>query len=171
MTNGSTGGPVAKIGAAMLNRILPMRAETMGKSFDTWTLDTLHMPGTGERECKPIDAASLDEAIALATPPAMAAAHAKGGFPPFVILETDDTAREGKARQVLHFFTVKVRREWRAIGPLGSAAQAAVPYAVMAGSMAMDAFEPRRPFRAGRDDPANGRQPGEARMLDVSARR
>lgn len=149
-----------------LARITP-RVTAMGKFFATWTLGD----GGEQQRCDLLEATTLAEALAFATPPIMPLALAKGGFPAFVILETDDAAREGRARHLVHFYTVKVRREWRSIGPLGSTAQAAVPYAVHGGSMAMDAFEPRRPFRAGVDDAANGRQPGEARLIEIGARK
>ncbi len=147
--------------APPVQRTTPMRV-----SFATWQLSTL-AGGSLEAECKGLNATSLDEAIKLATPPEMPVQLASGGFPAFVILETDDTAREGKARHTLHFYTVKVKRDWRAVGPHGDARKVAIPYAVHSGSLAMSEFDPRRPFQAGTDDPANGRQPGEARMIEA----
>lgn len=115
-----------------------------------------------------LNAETLEQAVALRTPPMVPAAHVKGGFPSFVILETDDTARDGEPRQVVHFYNVKVKRCYRNIGPFGTAQQAAVPYAVHAGSLAMEQFEPRRAFslRLG-DDPVTGRQPGDGRLIEV----
>lgn len=142
------------------------RAVPMARTFSTWRLSE---NGTETRR-RYLDAATLDEAVRLATPPPMVTSLARGGFPGFVILETDDTARDGKARHMLHCFTVKVRREWRAVGPGRSAQQVAVPYAVRAGSLPMNAFEPRRPFDACQDDAVTGRQSGEAQLLEIGAR-
>jgi hypothetical protein len=146
--------------------IAPFVPTALRRTFATWTLGE-----GGEQERRDLDAETLAEAVVLATPPVMPATIAKGGFPAFVILETDDTAREGKARHLLHLFTVKVRREWRSIGPAGMRQRAAVPYAVAAGSLPMDAFKPRRPFDSRLDHPGNGRQPGEGQLIELEARR
>jgi hypothetical protein len=68
----------------------PMRA----KRFASWRLNA---DGT-ESEHLDLPAETLGEAVALVTPkPYPARLIAKGGEPSFVILETDDTARTGKA--------------------------------------------------------------------------
>ena len=148
----------------------PKMPVPMGKTFAAWKLG--HFGGEMERH--ELAARTLDEAIKLATPPMFPAKlMPKGGEPSFVILETDDTAREGKARQTVHFYTVKARREYRLLdrGDPHSASHCAVPYAVYQGSLPMNAFDPRRPFQGGEDNAANGRQPGEARLIDVGVGR
>ena len=152
--------------AGMPAEIFGMPAR-MGKSFATWTLDA----DGRERSRVDLAAVTLDEAVKLATPPMMLAKYVKGGLPSFVILETDDTAREGKARHMLHFYNVKSRRDWRATGPCGLAQLNVIPRAIHAGSLPMNAFEPRRPFDARLDHPGNGRQPGEPRLIEAGARR
>jgi hypothetical protein len=140
------------------------RAVRLGKSFTKWSMD----PSGYESRAYPLDADSLDEAAKLCTPGMMPLNLASLGFDPFVILETDERVRAGKARHVLHFYIVKARREWRAVGPLGSARKVAVPYAVHQGSLPMNAFEPRRPFDVAKGDcPATGRQPGEDGLIEV----
>ena len=140
------------------------RAVRMGKTFTAWRLDK------DGRESARIDlgASNLKDAISTATPHTMPVALARGGFDPFVILETDETARDGKARHVLHFFTVKAKRDWRSTGPGGVVQQVALPYAVPCGSLPVNAFEPRRPFSlvAG-DCPITGRQPGECVLIEA----
>lgn len=145
---------------------MPPRAAAMRTTFTCWPIFTSSAGGVDRRD---LAAATLDEAVKLATPPVTEAKYAKGGFSPFVILETDDTAREGKARHIAHFYNVKAKREWRTIAP-HETRKMAVPYAVHAGSLAMDAFEPRRPFDAFQDHPGNGRQPGEARLIEIGAK-
>lgn len=156
-----------KIAEAMIDRAaenMPRAAPFRAKSFAAWELGE----GNGANR-KELNATTLDEAVALQTPPIMPVAEAKGGFPSFVILETDHRASDGEPAHKLHVFNIKVRRDWRAIGPLGSAQKAAIPYAVHAGSLAMKAFEPRRRFstRAG-DDPITGRQPDEQRVVEIA---
>lgn len=137
------------------------RATRMGKAFAMWPLSEYG----NEAARQDLHASTLADAVVIATPPPVKAALAKGGWPAFVILETDDTAREGKARQVLHFYTVKSKRSWRPIDTGGTACFA-IPYAVHAGSLPVEAFTPRRPFDAALDDPANGRQPGEGQLVE-----
>lgn len=151
-----------------MNAALPMTetlpaAVPMRKTFAMWPLSEYGNPTWRQALC----ASSLADAVKICTPPPVKAALAKGGWPSFVILESDDTAREGKARHTLHFFTVKSRRSWLPLGSFGETVQAAVPYVVSAGSLPMDAFEPRRPFDAMKDDPGNGRQPDEARLIEA----
>jgi hypothetical protein len=151
------------IAEAMVDRAEAGMPRVLSKTFTAWGL------GGGDGcDSEDLNAATLGEAVALRTPPMMPAAHAKGGFPSFVILETNDAAREGKPRLILHFYNVKARRDWRAIGPFGMAQKAAIPYAVHAGSLAMEQFEPRRAFSTLHgDDPVTGRQPGEGRLLEA----
>jgi hypothetical protein len=139
------------------------RAVQLSKTFAAWGLGR----GNGcDRE--DLNVETLEQAVVLRTPPMVPAAHAKGGFPSFVILETDDTAREGEPRHVLHFYNVKVKRCYRRIGQFETAQQAAVPYAVHAGSLAMEQFEPRRAFSLRRgDDPITGRQPNDGRLIEI----
>lgn len=160
-----SGGSVNE--AFAIDRAAATMPRPMRCAFATWTLcDDARFAESARRE---LDASSLDEAVKQATPPPMPVALARGGFPAFVILETDETAREGSARHTLHFYTVKVKREWRSTRPLWSQQQVAVPYAVHSGSLAMAAFDPRRPFDAALDCPGNGRQPGEARLIEARA--
>lgn len=135
----------------------------LGKSFAKWGLD----PSGHEQRAYQLDADTLDEAVKRCVPEPMALNVASLGFDPFVILETDERVRAGKARHVLHFYIVKAKREWRSVGPLGSARKVAVPYAVHQGSLPMNAFEPRRPFDAKFDCPATGRQPGEDSLIEL----
>lgn len=139
------------------------RAVRMGKTFAMWPLNEYGYEAHRQALC----ASDLEDAVKIATPPMMKASIAKGGFPPFVILETDDTARPGTARHKLHFYIVKCRREHRSTGPFGMVELNAVPYAVHTGSLAMDEFAPRRPFDAKFDCPGTGRQPGEGQMVEV----
>lgn len=143
-----------------LAHVLPSQMRT---AYATWNL------GDHASDRRELDAATLEQAVALATPPMMPARLAKGGFPAFVILETNDAAAEGRARQRVHFYTVKVKREWCRVDSLGNTTTlTANPYAVPSGSLAMDAFEPRRRFRAGEDDPVSGRQAGEGRLVEAN---
>ncbi len=145
------------------------RATAMRVSYATWVL----VPGDSfshEDQRHELDATTLAEAVNLATP-TMSPAHLypKGGEPSFVILETDERADEGHARHTLHFYNVKAKRDWRVFGSanFGQPLKVAIPYAVHSGSLAMNAFDPRRPFDAFADHPGNGRQPGEARMIEA----
>jgi hypothetical protein len=147
-----------------MNAVSPMpRARPLRKTFAAWEMNDRGY----EAACQPLAADNLDEAVKLMTPHVAPIALARVGNDPFVILETDETAREGRARHMLHFYMIKVRNEWRSIGPLGSTAKAGVPYAVHMGSLPMNAFEPRRQFDAHMDCPGNGHQPGESRLIEV----
>lgn len=139
------------------------RAVPLGRHFNYWPLSEYGNESYRQALC----AYDLADAVKICTPPPLKAALAKGGWPSFVILETDETARDGKARHVLHFYNVKAKREWRRLGDCGEAVQAAVPYVVHAGSLPMDSFEPRRPFSALTDDHVSGRQPNEPRLIEV----
>lgn len=139
------------------------RAVRITKGFTKWNLGD----PAREQRAHPLKAETLDEAVRLSTPPIMVLDQARGGFPSFVILETDDRVRAGKARQVLHFYVVKVKREWRAVGIPAITRKVAVPYVVHQGSLPMDACEPRRPFSARTDDPVTGRQPGEDHLIEL----
>lgn len=153
-----------------MNATLPIvtgnaqRTVPMCVTFTLWRLSSC---GNLEALRKELPAASLAEAVKMATPATMPLALVSGGLPSFVILETDDRAREGEARHKLHFYIVKAKREWRNVGECGTPKKLAIPYAVHSGSLAMNAFDPRRPFCAGIDDAANGRQPGEARLIEA----
>ncbi|NJC06543.1 hypothetical protein GGQ97_002336 [Sphingomonas kaistensis] len=121
----------------------------------------------GEQRRITLAALTLDQAVAEMTPSPVRASEAKGGWASFAILENNDTAGEGQARQTLHIFAVKARREHRRFGLNPVAVAAAVPYAVPIGSLDVEAFEPRRPFDAFLDCPVNGRQPSDSRLIEV----
>jgi hypothetical protein len=135
----------------------------MGKTYGMWPLGKSGHETYRQALC----ASSLDDAVKIATPPMAPLDVAKGGWPPFVILETDDRARPGKAQHVLHFYIVKAKREFRAVGEFGTAKKVAIPYAIHQGSLPMEAFEPRRPFDPMRDCRITGAQPGEAAMIEA----
>jgi len=149
--------------AIPITEVLPAGATPMRATFAMWGL------GAGSESLRQtLNAATLDAAVAMATPPMTSLDHAKLGFAPFVILETDERAREGRARHMLHFYIVKAKRDWRSVGPCGSARKVAIPYAVHSGSLPMNAFDPRRPFDvAAGDDRVTGRHGGEPRLVEA----